>query len=106
MPDHPHETLPDMPNKYPEKKGWKITKQKYRVSNWSDYNEALRSRGDISVWLSDDVIENWYVKDRVYDGSGTPKLFTDLAITTCHEIRQVYRLPLRQSQGFINWPKT
>ena len=91
-----------MPNKYPEKKGWDVPKQKYKVTNWSDYNESLRLRGDISVWLSDDAIENWYQKDRVYDGTGTPKLYTDFAIITCHEIRQVYRLPLRQSQGFIN----
>ena len=91
-----------MPNKYPEKKGWDVPKQKYTVSNWSDYNESLRSRGGITVWLSNDAIENWVVKDRVYDGSGTPILFTDFAITTCHEIRQVYRLPLRQCQGFIN----
>jgi len=91
-----------MPNKYPEKKGWDVPKQKYTVSNWSDYNESLRSRGGITVWLSNDAIENWVVKDRVYDGSGAPILFTDFAITTCHEIRQVYRLPLRQCQGFIN----
>ena len=91
-----------MPNKYPEKKGWDVPKQKYTVSNWSDYNESLRSRGGITVWLSNDAIENWVVKDRVYDGSGAPILFTDFAITTCHEIRQVYRLPLRQRQGFIN----
>jgi hypothetical protein len=91
-----------MPNKYAEKKGWNVPKQKYKVTNWSDYNQSLRSRGDISVWLSDDAIESWYVKDRVYDGTGAPVLFTDFAIITCHEIRQVYRLPLRQCQGFIN----
>ncbi|MDX2506388.1 MAG: IS5/IS1182 family transposase, partial [Gammaproteobacteria bacterium] len=44
-----------MPNKYPEKKGWDVPKQKYKVTNWSDYNESLRLRGDISVWLSDDA---------------------------------------------------
>jgi hypothetical protein len=91
-----------MPNKYPEKKGWDVPKQKYTVSNWSDYNKSLRSRGDITVWLSDEAIEHWYQPERVYDGTGTPQLYTDFAIITCHEIRQVYSLPLRQSQGFIN----
>ena len=84
-----------MPNKYPEKKGWNVPKQKYKVSNWADYNESLRLRGDITVWLSNDAIESWYEKDRVYDGTGSPLLFSDFAILTCHEIRQVYRLPLR-----------
>lgn len=91
-----------MPNKYPEKKGWKVPKQKHKITNWSDYNAALRKRGDITVWLSEEAIGKWYETDRIYDGSGTPKLFSDFAIITCHEIRQVYRLPLRQCQGFIN----
>jgi len=91
-----------MPNKYPEKKGWFVPKQKYKVANWSEYNEALRLRGDIAIWISDDAIANWYEKERVYDGTGTPKKYTDFAILVCHEIRQVYKLPLRQCQGFIN----
>lgn len=91
-----------MPNKYPNKKGWKVPKQKHKVTNWSEYNAALKRRGDITVWLSDDAIAQWYEKDRVYNGSGTPLLYTDFAIITCHEIRQVYRLPLRQTEGFIN----
>ena len=91
-----------MPNKYPIKKGWHVPNQKHKVTNWSDYNSALRRRGDITVWLSEEAISQWYAADRVYDGTGTPLLFTDFAIITCHEIRQVYRLPLRQTQGFIN----
>ena len=91
-----------MPNKYPEKKGWKVPKQKYKVTNWSEYNNALRRRGDITVWLSDDAISQWYTFDRVYDGTGAPRLYTDFAIITCHEIRLVYKLPLRQCQGFID----
>lgn len=91
-----------MPNKYPEKKGWHVPKQTYKVANWSDYNQTLRCRGDIEVWLSDEAIEQWYEKERVYDGTGAPKRFSDFAIMVCHEIRQVYRLPLRQCQGFIN----
>ena len=42
------------------------------------------------------------MQDRVYDGTGTPIWYSDFAIITCHEIRQVYHLPLRQTQGFIN----
>lgn len=91
-----------MPNKYPEKKGWKVLKKKFKVTNWSEYNKALCLRGAITVWLSEDAISQWYKSDRVYDGTGAPKLYTDFAIITCHEIRLVYKLPLRQSQGFID----
>ena len=59
-----------MPNKYAEKKGWKLPKQKYKVSNWSDYNRALRQRGSIDIWLSDDMVNSWYETNRIYDGTG------------------------------------
>lgn len=91
-----------MPNKYPEKKGWEVPKQQYKVTNWPEYNAALCRRGEIDVWLSDEAISQWYEPEQIYDGTGAPKRFTDFAILTCHEIRQVYRLPLRQTQGFIN----
>jgi len=76
-----------MPNKYAEKKGWKVPKQKYKVANWPEYNEALRQRGSIDVWLSNDIVNFWYEPDRVNDGTGSPKTYSDLAIIICHEIR-------------------
>jgi len=39
-----------MPNKYPEKKGWDVPKQQYKVTNWPEYNAALCRRGEIDVW--------------------------------------------------------
>ncbi len=40
-----------MPNKYAEKKEWKVPKQKYKLSNWSEYSDALRRSGEIDVWF-------------------------------------------------------
>ncbi|ODN42371.1 IS5 family transposase [Piscirickettsia litoralis] len=91
-----------MPYKYPKKKGWNVPKQKYKVKNWPTYNNSLRNRGRVDVWVSEGVIENWHEKDRVYDGTGTPQLYTGLAIITCHEIRKVFKQPLRQTQGMID----
>ncbi len=34
-------------------------KTKYRVTNWRDYERGLRSRGDITVWFSDEAREAW-----------------------------------------------
>ena len=90
-----------MPNKYPNKKGCKVPKQKYKVTNWSDYNNALRRRGSIDLWITEDAVSQWYEKDMVHDGTGAPTKFTDFAIIICHEIRLLYKLPLRQCEGFI-----
>lgn len=79
-----------------------IKKSSESMVNWSKYNKALTKRGEITLWLSEDVIANWIEKDRVYDGTGTPNLYSDMAILTLHEIRQVFNLPLRQCEGFVN----
>ena len=34
-------------------------KTKYRVTNWREYERGLRSRGDITVWFSDEAREAW-----------------------------------------------
>jgi hypothetical protein len=91
-----------MPYKYAQDKGWKIPKQKYKLKNWSKYSNALKDRGRIDFWLDKDAIDNWYEEDQENIGSGAPRQYTDFSIIICHEIRQVYRLPLRQSEGFIN----
>ena len=91
-----------MPYKYLQEKGIAVKKQKYRVSNWSEYNANLKRRGDIDIWLLQEVIDNWYVSDRIYDETGTPGLYSDAAIIICHELRKVLKLPLRQTQGFID----
>jgi len=91
-----------MPYKYAQDKGWKIPKQKYKLKNWSKYSDSLKDRGRIDFWLEKDAIDHWYEEDQENTGSGAPRQYTDFSIIICHEIRQVYRLPLRQSEGFIN----
>ena len=56
-----------MPNKYAQKKGWHIPKQKHKVSNWSEYTQALKKRGSIEIWMTQEAIDNWYVSERIYD---------------------------------------
>ena len=42
------------------------------------------------------MIEHWYEAERIYDGTGAPNLYSDMMIFVVHEIRQVFKLPLRQ----------
>ena len=34
-------------------------KTAYRVKNWPEYDQALRDRGDITLWLSQEAIDVW-----------------------------------------------
>ncbi|WP_275540472.1 transposase [Rhizobium tubonense] len=69
------------------------------MTNWARYNESLRQRGDLTVWVSDDALCLWSASRRISRG-GQPK-YSDLAITLCLTLRLVYGLPLRQTQGLM-----
>lgn len=57
-----------MPHKYNSDRRHKITKQKFQVTNWSTYNESLRQRGELTVWLSDEALCLWLAPRRTSRG--------------------------------------
>ena len=55
-------------------------------------------RGDITLWLDDDVIENWeHANDEVKVGA--PFIYSDTAIECLLMLRELFRLPYRQTEG-------
>ncbi len=74
-------------------------KTQYRVSNWSDYDQALVQRGNITLWVTPDAIDHWNAKPTKRRG-GQPK-YSDLAIETTLTLRLLLHLPLRQAEGFL-----
>jgi hypothetical protein len=34
----------------------RIPKQRYRVTNWAEYDAALRQRGSLTVWFTEEAI--------------------------------------------------
>ena len=88
-----------MPYKHNQDRRHKFKKSKYKVINWSDYNESLRSRGDITVWFSGDAITSWH-PEKSAGKRGRPQKYSESAMECCLMLRQVYGLPLRQTEGF------
>ncbi len=88
-----------MPHKFNDARRHKFDKKRYRVRNWSAYNESLRQRGDLRIWVSEEVIELWSAPRRATRG-GQPA-YSDLAITMCLTLGIVYKQPLRQTQGLM-----
>lgn len=88
-----------MPHKFNASRRHKFAKKKYRVRNWGEYNESLRNRGDLTIWISPDVQNKWVAPQRGSRG-GQPR-YSDLAITVCLTLGMVYKLPLRQTQGLV-----
>lgn len=56
-------------------------------------------RGDVTLWLAADVIGAWTPAPSGRPGG--PRKFSDLAIETALTLRLVFRLPLRQTEGFV-----
>ncbi|KZK81488.1 hypothetical protein PsW64_02572 [Pseudovibrio sp. W64] len=82
-----------MPFKHNADRRHKIPKDKYKVTNWAAYNDSLRRRGDITIWIDDCVAMNWFAP--ATKRRGRPFKFSDLAIETCLQLRAVFDLALR-----------
>lgn len=78
-----------------------MPKQEYRVRNWKEYNKALIHRGSITLWVEEASIQGWYEVQPELRGRGRPCLYSDISIRTMLILKQVYRLSLRASQGFM-----
>lgn len=88
-----------MPHKFNAAGRDKIPKQKHRVTNWPEYNEGLRQRGDLTVWISEDALSLWSAPRRTTRG-GQPH-YSDLAIEMCLTLGLAFKQSLRQTQGLM-----
>ena len=75
-------------------------KKKYKVRNWKEYNEALVNRGRILFWITEEAMQKWEEQQKT-GKRGKPKVFSDTAIQTALTLQQVFRIPLRQTEGFL-----
>jgi len=73
-------------------------KDKYRVTNWNTYNKSLIGRGDITIWIEEQAIKNWYYEGA--DQQGAQYVYSDECIRSLLGLKAVFKLPYRQLQGF------
>jgi hypothetical protein len=77
-----------------------IYKTAYRVKNWHAYAQALRDRGDITLWISQDAMNAW--RAPMTGKRGAQPVYADLAIETALVLRLLLHLPLRQTEGLLH----
>lgn len=87
----------------------KPRRARYRTTNWSEYNAALRKRGSLLVWLDRDM--EWVAS--LSGRPGRPQTFSDAAIQFCLSLKVLFGLALRQAIGMaasllkmagLDWP--
>ena len=71
----------------------------YRVRNWREYEKGLRSRGDVTIWFSDEATANWIARST--GARGGARLCSTVAIDTSLTLRTVFGMPLRQAGGLV-----
>ena len=76
----------------------KQNKTAYRTCNWNQYNTALVNRGRITLWISPDVAQAWKAQK---DGRACKqRIYSDLAIQTLLCLKILFKMTLRQTEGF------
>lgn len=90
-----------MPYKLKDPYRHKFNQSQYHLSNWPEYNLALKSRGNINIWFTQDIIEGWYHKLGQKKTHGRQKIYSDLAINTMRLLGTIFNQRLRQTEGFV-----
>lgn len=70
----------------------------YKITNWRKYNESLVQRGSITFWFSEDVIDQWHHANN-QPKVGHPFVYSDTAVECLLVLRELFRLPYRQTEG-------
>ncbi|WP_446808515.1 IS5 family transposase [Methylomonas sp. 2BW1-5-20] len=71
--------------------------KKYRTQNWPDYNQSLKQRGAMLLWIDKKM-------DWLAPGSGKrgrAEKFSDAAIQFCLMVKNLFGLALRQASGMV-----
>ena len=85
----------------PHKRPYRHPKYKtaYRVKNWREYEQSLRDRGDITLWISQAAIDAWTPAQT--GKRGAQRVYSDTAMETALTLRLLFGLPRRQTEGFL-----
>ena len=86
-----------MPYKFHEPHRHHIEKMRFKVANWSTYDDGLRNRGSLTFWIEEAVLQSWYAAPRTTPG-GQP-VYADGTIEMILTLGMVYHQPLRQTEG-------
>jgi len=67
-------------------------KAKGKITNWKQYNSALKQRGSLTFWMDEKAIELWNNTERS-GRRGRSQTYSDTAISTALMIKGVFKYP-------------
>lgn len=75
-------------------------KVSYKVKNWPEYNRSLINRGNLTLWVSEEIIDSWFMKKHPKK-KGRRFQYSDSCIETGLTLSRLFKLSLRSTQGFL-----
>ena len=78
----------------------KQKKNKYKITNWREYNRSLVKRGDITIWFDEALLDCWY-----YQGpnqKGAQYKYSGQCMRSLLQLKVVFGLKYRQLEGFAS----
>jgi Transposase DDE domain len=73
-------------------------KDKYRVTNWKEYNAGLKRRGSLTLWVDDKIAKRWYHTGPAKRGGQLT--YSSDCIVLLLTLKVTFRLAFRQLAGF------
>ena len=73
---------------------------KQRITNSSSYNNSLKQLGQLDFWVDKSIFTNWTFNGK--KNKGGKVIYSDVAIELALVLSYIYKLPLRQTEGFIS----
>jgi hypothetical protein len=70
-----------------------VKKQRYKIRNWKEYNEALVNRGCLTFLFDEQVIAAWHDVENTHLGHPFVYSYTAILCALCLKI--IFQLPMR-----------
>ncbi len=71
---------------------------RYKITNWSEYNTGLKRRGSLTLWIDESVSSSWYHQGPIKRGG--QMIYSAACILVLLTLKATFRLPFRQLEGF------
>jgi len=88
-----------LPFKLNQNRRHHIPKQKRKVTSSAAHDAALRQRGSLTIWLTEEAVAAWRAEPLTT--AGGQAWYSSLATLTALTLPAVFRLALRQTEGLI-----
>lgn len=73
-------------------------KDRYKITNWQEYNSGLKRRGSLTLWIDESISGSWYHQGP--NKRGGQRIYSAACIVLLLTLKVTFRLAFRQLEGF------